>query len=84
MPLFSFRLVLQGASDLTPQIADALYMAGCDDALVGSRNGVLFAKFHREAPSWDEAIGSAIRQIESARAGLTVVRTEQDVLVGPR
>jgi hypothetical protein len=79
--VYSFSLVLQGARDMTPVIADALYEAGCDDALVGSRNGVLFAEFDREAPSSAEAIISAIRQIESAGVGLTVVRVEPDELV---
>jgi hypothetical protein len=79
--VYSFSLVLQGANDLTPELADALYEAGCDDVLVGSRNGVLFAEFDREARSSAEAIVSAIRQIESAGVGLTVVRVEPDELV---
>src|SRR3954447_19901264 len=79
--IHSFSLILQGASELTPEIADALYEAGCDDALVGSRDGVLFADFDREAPSSAEAIISAIRQIESGGVGLTVVRVEPDELV---
>jgi hypothetical protein len=77
----SFRLVLQGASELTPEIAHALYEAGCDDALIGSRDGVLFADFDREAPSSAAAILSAIRQVESAGVGLSVVRVEPDELV---
>ncbi len=77
----AFSLVLEGASELTPEIADALYEAGCDDALVGSRDGVLFAEFDREAPSSAEAILSAIRQVESASAGLRVMRVEPDELV---
>jgi hypothetical protein len=79
--IYSFSLILQGASELTPEIADALYESGCDDALVGSRDGVLFADFDREAPSSAEAIISAVRQIESAGVGLTVVRVEPDELV---
>src|ERR1051326_6253015 len=43
--IYSFSLILQGASELTPEIADALYESGCDDALVGSRDGVLFSDF---------------------------------------
>jgi len=79
--VYSFSLILQGASELTPEIADALYEAGCDDALVGTRDGVLFAEFDREAPSSAEAIISAVRQIESAGVGLIVVRVEPDELV---
>ena len=79
--VYSFSLVMHGASELTPEIADALYEAGCDDALVGSRDGVLFAEFDREARSSAEAILSAVRQVESAGVGLTVLRVEPDELV---
>src|SRR4051794_15739640 len=48
--VYSSSLVLQGASELTPEIADAPYEAGCDDALVSIRDGVLFAESDREAP----------------------------------
>jgi hypothetical protein len=81
LSIHSFTLVLHGASELTPDIADALYDAGCNDALVGSRAGVLFAEFDRQAASSAEAIISAIRQIESSGAGLIVVRVEPDELV---
>jgi hypothetical protein len=74
-------LILQGASELTPELADALYEAGCDDALIGSRDGLLFADFDREASSQAEAVTSAIEQIESASIGLTVIRVEPDELV---
>jgi hypothetical protein len=79
--LYSFSLILQGANILSSEIADALYEAGCDDALVGSRDGVLFAEFDREAVSSAEAILSAIRQIEAAGIGLSVARVEPDELV---
>lgn len=77
---FLFTLVLSGASELTAEIADALYDAGCDDALIGSRDGVVFADFAREASSLREAILSAVRDIEKAGIGLTVVRIEPDEL----
>jgi hypothetical protein len=79
--VYSFSLILHGASELTPEIADALFEAGCDDALIGSRDGVLFADFDREAPSAAQAIASAIQQVESAGVGLTVVRVEPDELI---
>ena len=64
--IFSFSLILQGASQFaTPRSPMRPLEAGCDDALVGSRDGVIFADFDREAPSSAEAIISAVRQIES-------------------
>lgn len=52
---------------------DAVFEAGCDDALVGCSNGVQFVDFDREAPSAGEAVRSAIIALEGL-PGVTVVR----------
>ncbi len=44
---------------------DALFEAGCDDATFGSINGVHYAVFDREALTFEAAVASAIRDIES-------------------
>jgi hypothetical protein len=75
----SFTLLLRGRNPL--EHLDALYEAGCDDALFGEREGVFFAEFDREAKSFPEAVESAIRQVESAVRDLKVVRVEPDDLV---
>jgi hypothetical protein len=54
---------------------DALFEAGCDDALLASRTGRMFLEFHREALSLVEAILSAIRDVR--RAGLGVLRVDE-------
>lgn len=74
---FAFTLVLSGASELTEEIANALFEAGCDDAGDGSCDGILTVDFDREAGSLGEAIGSAIADVE--RAGFAIARVE----VGP-
>jgi hypothetical protein len=51
---------------------DALFEAGCDDALVALVDGVMFLDFDREAPSMGDAIESAIMNVE--QAGGKVVR----------
>jgi hypothetical protein len=71
---FTFTLVFSGANELTEDIANALYEAGCDDAGVGSCDGVLTVDFDRDAESLGDAIGSAIKAVE--RAGFTVARVE--------
>lgn len=81
MPEFRFTLVLQGADVLAPANLDALFEAGCDDATFGDVDGVPFADFSRRSGSAAEAIESAIRAVESAIPGLTVVRVEPDDLV---
>ena len=48
--------------------------AGCDDAGVGSCDGVLTVDFDREAESLGKAIGSAVVQVEDA--GFKVARVE--------
>ena len=63
---FEFTLVLDGVSELTDEITDAVYDAGCDDSLPVSTNGKVFLDFIREAPTYDEAINSAISSLRSA------------------
>lgn len=69
---FEFTLVLSGVNALTREVLDALYEAGCDDALVGMRGGVAFADFCREADSFPNAMLSAIRDVERAGIGAKV------------
>ena len=71
-----FTFTLEGPDEFTVEMADALYEAGCDDASFGTSNGVHFGTFHREAPSFDEAVSSARADVERAGFGLVVVRVE--------
>lgn len=73
-----FTLVFHG--ELDAAALDALFEVGCDDATVGDVDGVGYADFIREAESFDDAIRSAISQVESV-PGLTVTRVEPDDLV---
>ena len=78
---YTFTLVLTGAAEPMDEIQGALVRAGCDDALLGSREGTLFLDFDREASSLADAIDSASRDVERSGAGLRVVRVEPDELV---
>ena len=69
-----FTLIIQGSPELTDELADALFEAGCDDGSPGSCNGVVSIDFHREANSLVEAIRSAINDVRAA--GLEVERVE--------
>jgi predicted DNA-binding transcriptional regulator AlpA len=74
-----FTLVMAG--DLEDRATlDALFEAGCDDATFGEVDHVGYADFIREAPTFGEAVRSAIEQVESV-PGLRVVRVEPDDLV---
>jgi len=72
--VFDFTLTLVGPDEFTVELADRLYEAGCDDATFGTSNGVHFGRFHREAGSLAEAVGSAIAAV--VRAGFGVSRVE--------
>ena len=66
MDEYSFILIFRQdvAAHLTPgPVLDALFEAGCDDGTFGVLNGVPDVLFTREAPSYAEAVLSAIHEI---------------------
>ena len=70
----SFAVLIDGVDLTSPDspAADALYEAGCDDALLTSSAGVQRATFGREAPSFAAAVASAITAVESGIPGARV------------
>lgn len=78
---FNFTLVISGAHEDTCGLDDAIFEAGCDDAILYFKNGVTYLEFDREATSLKNAIVSAIHQVGSTPFGLTIVRVEPDDLV---
>ena len=71
---YEFTLILRGPLELTKDIADELFEAGCDDGTPGTREGVFSIDFHREAESLEQAIRSAIANVKTA--GYQVERVE--------
>lgn len=65
MQRFTFTLLAEGRDLQAGEVVDALFDAGCDDALVGSSEGVQFLDFDREAGSFGEAVLSAVADVES-------------------
>ena len=84
MKNFDFSVIIDAYSvdDVAQSVWDAVYEAGCDDALISSSEGVTSLSFHREAATEDEAIASAISDFASGlRAGKSnhcVTRVEAD------
>ena len=68
-----FTLVLSVA-ELTEAQCNSLYASGCDDGTISTSQGVTRIDFAREAPSLEQAIRSAIENVQAA--GLSVVRAE--------
>jgi len=69
---YTFTVVLSGVVELSQELTDAIFEADCDDAGVGSCDGVVTVDFDREAESLGDAIGSAVKDL--AGAGFTVAR----------
>ena len=74
MKKYEFSLILKGPLELTEEIADELFEAGCDDGTPGTCNGVFSIDFHRDADSLEAAINSAIKNVKLA--GYDVERVE--------
>ncbi|HEY7494982.1 MAG TPA: hypothetical protein VIH59_28255 [Candidatus Tectomicrobia bacterium] len=74
MNKYDFTLVLTESFELTDDLADALFAAGCDDGTPGTCNGVFSIDFHREAASLEAAIRLAIEDVRTA--GYAVARVE--------
>lgn len=64
--VFAFTVILDGLRDTTQELEDRLFEAGCDDASLCRRDGIVYLEFDRHCESLAEAIGSAVRDITSA------------------
>ncbi len=76
MKTYGFDIVLKDVPEISDTQADALFEAGCDDGTPTSRGGAAWIHFDREASSLEEAIRSAVAQVQSA--GFTVSKVEMD------
>ena len=74
MAKYEITLILKGSHEITEEIADELFAAGCDDGTPGTCDGVFSIDFYRTAGTLEEAINSAIANVKSA--GYEVERVE--------
>lgn len=74
MERFEFEVILSGVDEMTEEISNALYEAGCDDGTPFSSEGVAAVGFTREAASLEDAVRSAIADVQ--KAGYSVARVE--------
>lgn len=81
MALYNFTLTLSGVTYETEGLEDALYENGCDDALICAYGNSVYVEFDRESDSLDEAIASAVDNIESAGIG-AIVESVDSAFVG--
>jgi len=83
MKKYEFRLILKGSPELTEEIADELFQAGCDDGTPGTCNGVFSIDFHRDADSLEAAINSAIKNVKAAGYDVEHVQIEAGAMPQP-
>ena len=80
MPIHHFTLIVDGPDLQDDTLIDAVFEAGCDDAAVGRIDGIQYVDFDREATSIDQAIFSAVTNLERID-GVTVVRIADTGLI---
>lgn len=83
MNTYYFDIVVKGIKIQSDEdmmcISDLLFESGCDDAGPASYNGTLYVSFQREAQSYDEAVMSAISDIEKVD-NLQCVSVDTDIV----
>jgi hypothetical protein len=72
----TFTLTLSGVSEPTDAMADALFRAGCGDAALAGRDGVVCLHFERQAPTLNESVAAAIRDVRKAGYDAVLRRVE--------
>lgn len=78
---YQFSLILDGVDDRTPGLEDALFEAGCDDALINYKSGTVYLDFDRAGDNLEEVILSAIKNIEASNIGAKIVSVAPEHLV---
>ena len=75
---YEFSLVLKEGTEITEELADKLFDAGCDDGTPGTFCGAPYISFHREAESLEAAIGSAVADVQKTGCVVQRLQIEQD------
>jgi hypothetical protein len=78
MRTFDFEVILASGTEMTEDLADRLYEAGCDDGLPGMSCGAACISFSRSADSLESAIRSAIADVQRVGCVVERVQIERD------
>ncbi len=79
MDSYEFKLVLADVYTINQTLEYTLCAAGCDDAVLVCRNGIVYLKFDRKAESLEDAVLSAICDVDSAHFRVKRVEPEDYV-----
>lgn len=79
--IYQFTLILKNVDEHTPGLEDSLYKAGCNDALINFRSGTVYLDFDRKATALENAVVSAIKDVESSSIKAIVASVAPEDLV---
>jgi hypothetical protein len=79
---FDFTVVPSPETDLSEDLAEALFEAGCEDCTPVVSNGTPLICFHREAANMHEAIRSAVADVQRTGCKVSRVLIEADAIAG--
>ncbi len=80
MKTYDFEVILAHGTDMTEELADQLFDAGCDDGTPGVCCGVPVIAFSREADCLESAIRIAVADVQ--KAGCVVERVRSAAMGG--
>ncbi len=75
---YEFSLILEESTEITEELADKLFDAGCDDSTPGASCGTPYVSFSRESDSLESAIRSAVADVKKAGCAVERVQIEHD------
>ncbi|MBD3672372.1 MAG: hypothetical protein HUJ26_02500 [Planctomycetaceae bacterium] len=78
---YEFTLVIGNISEITCELEDRLFEAGCDDATISMQQGRVYITFSRRAESIESAILDAVKSVRMAKIGAKILRIDQCDLV---
>jgi hypothetical protein len=78
MRYYEFDVVLAGLTEISDELADALFESGCDDGTPCSSEGIAWIGFTREADSLESAIRSAVADVQKAHCTVSRVQIASD------
>jgi hypothetical protein len=78
MKTYDFEVVLAAGTDISEELADGLFEAGCDDGTPGTFCGTPHVSFSREAESLESAIRSAVADVRKAGCVIERVQIRHD------
>ncbi len=79
---YEFTVVLANLGEMSTDLANGLFAAGCGDGHPWSSDGVAAITFDREADSLVSAIRSAIADVQNAGYVVRKVEIEPEALLG--